>query len=399
MKYKIIVFLFFTLIFIFSFSYFKEFNSISNNLPHVDEVKCVECNYYERISTIEYGDLYKLDDNRFISVGKYYKGSIFNLGDIKDEYFKIKDTDYYIHYSNVLENTSVSDSRYKNYINIGKKINLNNFSLYKNDTNFITINEEYSFEVIYIDGDKYYVLFNNELYYVLNKDIKDISDLDSSFDVASQIPVLNYHFIYDKDYESCNERICIEKDLFEEHLLYLKNEGFLTLTMNEFNLWMKKGLNLPKKSVLITFDDGAMGTDTHLPELLEKYEMNASLFLITAWWPKEKYESPYLEIYSHGYDIHLQNWCKNGPRGVCLDYDKILEDILWSSDLVDSNLAFCYPFYRYNNNMLKALEELDFSLAFVGGSRKARQSDNKYLIPRYPIHRDTTVNKLKTFVN
>jgi len=398
MKYKV-GFIILIFVFIIFISYYKEFNFSENNSLHKDDVVCVECNYYDRVSVNESGDLFKLDNDKFVVVGSYEKGSVFNLDGIKDEYFKIKDTNYYVHYSNVLEDVSISSLRYKNYINIGKKIYLTDFNLHKNDEIFINLNDELSFEVLYVDGNKYYVLFNNELYYVLDDDINNVSDSLIDVEVASKIPVLNYHFIYDKDYETCNERICIEKDLFEEHLLYLKEEGFLTLTMNEFNLWMNQGLNLPKKSVLITFDDGAMGTDTHLPELLEKHEMNASLFLITAWWPKEKYESPYLEIYSHGYDIHLENWCKNGPRGVCLSYDEILKDLLWSSDLVDSNLAFCYPFYRYNNNMLKALEELDFSLAFVGGSRKARQSDNKYLIPRYPIHRDTTVNKLKTFVN
>lgn len=385
---------------IVSFSYFKKFNTSSKEISHIDEAVCIECHYFERIVADNLGKLFKLDNEKFIEVGKYEKGVVFNLGEIKDEYFNIKGTEYYVHYSNVLEDTSVSSVRYKNYINIGKIITLNNFSLYKDENTFITVNDELSFEVIYIDGNKYYILFNDELYYVLESNILSIEDIAvNSDDIASKIAVLNYHFIYDKDYETCNERICIEKDFFEEHLLYLKDNGFLTLTMNEFNLWMNKGLILPKKSVLITFDDGALGTDTHLPELLEKHNMNASLFLITAWWPKEKYESPNLEIYSHGYDIHLNSWCKNGPRGVCLSKEELINDFSLSIPLVDSNIAFCYPFYRYNNLMIEALKELDFSLAFVGGNRKAKPTDNKYLIPRYPIYKNTSIDTLKSYVN
>ena len=134
-------------------------------------------------------------------------------------------------------------------------------------------------------------------------------------------------------------------------------------------------------------------------ELLEKYDMNASLFLITAWWPRSKYESPNLEIYSHGHDIHLDNYCKKGPRGYCLTKEELIEDFSLSIPLVDNNLAFCYPFYAYNDTIIDALKELDFKLAFIGGNRKAKITDNKLLLPRYIIYRNTDINIFKTIVN
>ena len=54
--------------------------------------------------------------------------------------------------------------------------------------------------------------------------------------------------------------------------------------MREYVDWIYGRIELPKKSVLLTIDDGAMGTGKHngnkLNPLLEKYQINATLFLI-----------------------------------------------------------------------------------------------------------------------
>ena len=143
---------------------------------------------------------------------------------------------------------------------------------------------------------------------------------------ATNIGVLNYHFFYDKQKENCNEIICLEKSKFEEHLKYLKDNNFYTATMNDMALWMEKKIKLPKKTTVITVDDGALGTNTHLIELLEKYDMHGTLFLITAWWPKENYLSPNLEIQSHGYDIHTNGGAVTRSRDVILaDVKKSIE--------------------------------------------------------------------------
>ena len=226
----------------------------------------------------------------------------------------------------------------------------------------------------------------------------------SSFDAgnAVSIAVLNYHFFYDSNTQTCNESICLEKKVFESHLKYLKDNNFYTITMAELDLWMDKKIELPKKSVLITVDDGAMGTDTHLIELLENYDMKATLFLITAWWSKDKYKSSNLEIQSHGHDIHIENYCKGvsrGAKGLCLSEEELVKDFNKSRDKLDNPIAFCYPFYLSNQNMRNALEKTDFKLAFVGGNVKMTRSSNRMSIPRYVVYNYTTANNIANMVN
>lgn len=218
------------------------------------------------------------------------------------------------------------------------------------------------------------------------------------------VAVLNYHFFYDsKIGEACNESICLDTSNFRKQLQYLKDNNYKTLTMQEFNDWMDGKLTLTQKAVLITVDDGAMGTSfingNKLIPILEEYKMHATLFLITGWWDKANYQSEYLEIHSHGDELHHNNYCKNGKcgfKGLLLSKDELKADLQLSVNKIGTNLAFCYPFYAKNNTMIEALKETGFKLAFVGGNKKAKQSDNKYAIPRYVIYKNTSLN---SFIN
>lgn len=215
-----------------------------------------------------------------------------------------------------------------------------------------------------------------------------------------KIAVLNYHFFYDDEKgEQCNENICEPVRDFRKHLDYLRDNGYKTLTMDEFYKWMYGKIELPQKSVLITVDDGAMGTGAHngnkLIPILEEYKMHATLFLIAGWWDIKNYQSEYLDVRSHTYDMHNAGTCGKGQL-LCNTKEIDLEDLKKSLDIIKNNDSFCFPFYQYNETSLQAVKEAGFKMSFIGGYRKAKRSDNKYLIPRYPIHKDTS---LKTFIS
>ena len=217
-----------------------------------------------------------------------------------------------------------------------------------------------------------------------------------------KIPVLNYHFFYDSTLgESCNESICLDVKNFREQLTYLKDNGYKTLTMDEFTKWMYRQIELPKKSVLITIDDGAMGTGKHngnkLIPILEEFNMNATLFLISGWWDVNNYRSSRLDIQSHTYDMHKYGSCGSG-QAVCNSKASVLADLKKSLTIVDNNNSFCFPFYSYSDLAVEAVKEAGFKLAFIGGNRKAGRSDNKYLIPRYPIYKNTSLERFKNIV-
>lgn len=220
----------------------------------------------------------------------------------------------------------------------------------------------------------------------------------------TKVAVLNYHFFYDPTIgETCNEGICERVQDFRAQLDYLKNNGFKTLSMKEFRDWMYGVTEIPEKSVLITIDDGAMGTGKHngnkLIPILEEYKMHATLFLITGWWDIENYRSPYLDIESHTNDMHNEGWCQGVTRGarlLCSTNEQVKTDLQKSIDIIGSKQAFCFPFYAYDARTVGLVKEAGFELGFIGGSVKASRKNDKWHIPRFPIMSSTS---LQQFIN
>ena len=232
---------------------------------------------------------------------------------------------------------------------------------------------------------------------------KPLPDINAK---ASKIAVLNYHFFYDPkkgDYGGDSNYISVQN--FEEQLKYLKDNNYKTLTMDEFRRWMYGEIDLPARSVLLTIDDGSHGvskTDKNrLIPLLEKYQVHATLFLITGWFPKSNYSSTYLDIESHSHDLHHEKVCSGVSRGakiLCISDEEILADLKQSISVTGSTNAFCYPFYVYNNHTIELVQQAGFKLAFVGGETKASRSSNKYRVPRYHIYKSTSLARFNNMI-
>lgn len=293
-------------------------------------------------------------------------------------------------------------------------ININDFKLWIEDkiklpkNSILVLDNTIVNDLVFIEDDRQNIIGSNIYYKYVIKDDTSIDRVKEMIDgiplvKASSIPVLNYHFFYDKNSEVCNESICLDINDFKEELDYLNNNGYKTLTMNEFNDWMDKKIELPEKSVLLTIDDGAMGTDNYLPSILEEKKVNATLFLISGWWPLTKYNrSKYLNIESHGHDLHHDDYCENnvcGYKGLVLDKTGIKSDLELSIETIGSNLAFCYPFYKYDEELVESVKETGFKLAFAGGNRKTTRNDDKYKIPRYVIYKNTSINDFINILN
>ena len=219
-----------------------------------------------------------------------------------------------------------------------------------------------------------------------------------------KIPVLNYHFFYKDKSEKCNQNICLQVDKFKEQLKYLKDNGFYTVTMQEFVDWMYGEIDLPQKSVLITIDDGNFGTSinngNHLIPALEEYKTYATIFIVSGWYASYEYPSDYLDVQSHTHKLHVEGKnCKYRSKVNCVSYDELLNDLKMSIASVDNANSFCFPYYEYTDTSIKAVKDAGFKLAFVGDWRKASRNDNKYKIPRYPIYDDTSLTTFKNLVN
>lgn len=333
---------------------------------------------------------------------------------LKNTINKLKENGYY----------TITLEEFKNFVS-GMK-NLKEKAIYINTANFndniTNLNNELKVNIEKIEEDanfRYISTYkaakaNSDLKRIDRYQIKNYTSVDDVIKMANgeelkqstdaevnnqSIAVLNYHFFYAPGQTNCNESICLNTDKFREHLQYLKDNNYKTLTMEEFKKWMYGEIEIPSKSVLITVDDGAMGTGKHngnyLNPLLEEFKLNATLFLVTGWWGIDNYYGDYLDIQSHTHDMHQYGTCGRGQIN-CNGYDAAMADLKISIDVVKNTDSFCFPFYMTSETSLKAVKDSGFKLAFVGGNVQAKRTNNKFLIPRYPIMSDITLNQ---FIN
>lgn len=323
--------------------------------------------------------------------------------DENTKYFYSDTIDAYVKYEDVVKIDSLTkeDNYWKNYIPFNKEVILiKGKKLYIDDNSFYQFNlKEIKFNPIIIDGEKYYFEYLGHLVYVNKSDIEKEIETSYSAEIASSIAVLNYHYIVNKDageLKECVQSICITDTQYEEELKYLKDNGYYTATMKDTELFLTGKVNLPKKTVVITIDDGWYVARNIA--LLEKYEMHGTLFLIGNLAQPDAYKSDYLEIHSHGWNIHNIGECPGNLGGaiLCKDKQYLLDDLKKSRDSLNNTTYFCYPFYEYNERAIEILKEAGFTMAFKGGRVKAKPGVNLFKVPRYSI---TNSDTLKDFIS
>ena len=94
---------------------------------------------------------------------------------------------------------------------------------------------------------------------------------------ATVVPVLMYHHVT----PAGGVLNCTPKN-FEAQMAFLANHGYMTLTSQQFADFLQ-GEAVPEKSVVITFDDGYLDNYVYAHPILKKYNLNAHMFLVTAW--------------------------------------------------------------------------------------------------------------------
>ncbi|MHB8660705.1 MAG: polysaccharide deacetylase family protein [Minisyncoccota bacterium] len=103
-----------------------------------------------------------------------------------------------------------------------------------------------------------------------------VSATQTQMAIARSVPVLLYH---GEGGAAANTPI----SLFTDQMNTLKKAGWQTITMSQFDGFMKGRLQLPDKSFLLTFDDGRKDSYYGADPVLKALDYNAIMFVITGF--------------------------------------------------------------------------------------------------------------------
>lgn len=372
-----------------------------------NKLKDINYHYNDVVKVSINSNLYKLENNKYTKVGTIYKGEVISLEETKinlnTKYFKIKGMDYYIEYNRVEKTDKLNtvNNRYKNYLLFNENVVSNdNVTLYRDGKAVYTFNFSLDLPIIIKDENGYFVEYLNELLFINKKDVAQVkNNHNTDAKEARSVPVTVYHFIYLEGDRTCTGVICHSEKQIRSHFDYLKSKNYFTMNTTELRLYLEGNLRAPEKSILITIDDG--GRAENFIPILEEYKINATLFLITGWFGKDIFKSPYLELGSHTDSLHNTGVCSGGQGSPlkCLPHDQLVADLKLSRSKVDNSEAFCFPFYEYNNHAVEAVRDAGFKIGFIGSSVKATRGKNLLLTPRITILNDTTLEEYISVVN
>jgi peptidoglycan/xylan/chitin deacetylase (PgdA/CDA1 family) len=237
----------------------------------------------------------------------------------------------------------------------------------------------------------------------------------------------------------------IEPELFDEHLTYLLRE-YKIIPLSYFEKQIQKNEpELPRNSLIITFDDGWASNYQLLP-VLKKHNVKITIFLIAGlvntnrklWniiirdaYPninkelkeipnkeknrilKEKFnieqEFPertilnYKEIHEMQTMVEFQSHSMHHPiLPQCTD-DELEEELIESKKLIEkitkkSVYAFAYPYNRAGEREKKAALRAGYKICRTGKGKLNNFSQDPLMLRSIPINRDTSISELKLLI-
>ncbi len=227
------------------------------------------------------------------------------------------------------------------------------------------------------------------------------SIIDPSHYYANSIAVFGYHNFAP---DSIKNTVYIDGDYtdatgdLERQLAYLHENGYRTLSLTEFYAWQKGDLDLPYKSVLLTFDDGYLSFYYEVLPILERYKMRATVFVVGSYISgtspvynpnkiqhmgmdliQRLIDNPLIEVQSHSYNLH--RYIDGKVAAIVLSKEEIEQDFEKMEKYHFD--VFCYPYGAYSEILLEVLKECKYRMAFMfGPSAKATRENNPYQISR-----------------
>ncbi|OPA71624.1 xylanase [Campylobacter pinnipediorum subsp. caledonicus] len=176
------------------------------------------------------------------------------------------------------------------------------------------------------------------------------------------VVVLMYHHILPKA-----GFISSSVEQFKSQMSFLAKNGYKTLTSDEFFDYKKGLIDIPKKSVFITFDDGWRNNYYYAYPILKELGLKATIFLVTSWIEKASEQN----AISKAEFLPLQhNEAKKSapinPAGVFLNWDEIykMKDVFDFHSHTDGHTDGYFDKLPFEQDLIKCKETIKNRLGF-----------------------------------
>lgn len=223
------------------------------------------------------------------------------------------------------------------------------------------------------------------------------------------VPILLYHSI-----DTSGSPISVSPQNFAWQMGWLAKNGWFTMTLDEL-LQLMKANRMPKKRVVITFDDGFRNNLTEALPALSAFGFTATVFVATetvgrtnsfvtsrmpqfpmlGWEDLRKLAEAGWQIESHGH-THT-----NLPQ---LDYSELCWELQISRDWLQKQTGvyanhFCYPRGKFNETVLHAVQDAQYKSACSLRVGLVKTTSNPWTLERLAINDRVTPMHFKALLS
>ena len=190
--------------------------------------------------------------------------------------------------------------------------------------------------------------------------------------------------------------MAVSPHVFEEQMSYLYKHGYHTIFLNDLCAFMEGKRSLPLKSVAITFDDGYLDNWIHAYPILKKYDLKATIFVVTnkveeegnavrfsltndtsreqyLSWPELKLisSSGIIDVQSHTH-THLPKIREIAKKKDLTNEDLycLRRELITSKRLIEAKLDkeckyICWPWGAYNSQFINLARDCGYTGALT----------------------------------
>jgi len=215
-----------------------------------------------------------------------------------------------------------------------------------------------------------------------------------------RVPILMYHVISKAPVGVANAELWVDEDVFAEQMRALHAAGYEAITLQQAWDGWERGGPLPRKPIVLSFDDGYLSHYTHAKPVLRELGWPGVLYLtIKAIGPGGLTERQLRSLIKAGWE--LDSHTLSHPDLTTLDDATLARELSHSRRELQRRFGvpanfFAYPAGRYDARVQAAAEAAGYTAAATVEEGIASQRDDPFALHRVRVNASDTADSLLT---
>jgi peptidoglycan/xylan/chitin deacetylase (PgdA/CDA1 family) len=224
-----------------------------------------------------------------------------------------------------------------------------------------------------------------------------------------KLPILVYHKVDHIPAAAHYPQNYVTPRQFDAHLAFLRRVGYRSVSFADYLAYRNGRCRLPRRSVIITLDDGYRSNREIALPILARHGFTATIFLVADHvgkanvWDRDELQEPLLDVAEiramQGAGIEFQSHTMSHPRLTQLTPAAALAELRSSRDRLRTLLGqpvrvVCYPYGDWNDEIARLTRAAGYEAAVIVRRRMNTDGVDLFALRRIPVKHSTSVGRL-----